>query len=302
MNMEDAHRQLGKIFAEIGNAAVTLVALQQALKDREEEKEKSEAHYESQIRKLSDEKAMRERETEKLHKKIIKLEEALDAKYALESGIKRMREALQGMEQMEENGDIEVKKKMDIIHQELKETRDERDGLKALNKALIFKECQRNDELQEAREELIGELCRLPSRELIGIKRMGELNYDPFFKSTKRKYSDEEAALKADELFSQWQAGLMDPSWHPFRIITVEGCHKEIIDEDDEKLKDLRNECGDEVHEAVTTALMEMNEYKSSGRYVTSEVWNYKEGRKATLKEGISHVLMQLRIPKRERN
>ena len=61
---------------------------------------------------------------------------------------------------------------------------------------------------------------------------------------------------------------------------------QEIIDEEDERLKGLQNEYGDEVYMAVTDVLEEMNEYNSSGRYIVSELWNFKEGRKATLRGG----------------
>uniref|UniRef100_A0A7N2KPG0 Factor of DNA methylation 1-5/IDN2 domain-containing protein n=1 Tax=Quercus lobata TaxID=97700 RepID=A0A7N2KPG0_QUELO len=52
-----------------------------------------------------------------------------------------------------------------------------------------------------------------------------------------------------------------------------------IINEDDEKLKGLKDEYGDELYEAVTTALIEKSEYNPSGGYVISELWNYEEGR-----------------------
>lgn len=66
---------------------------------------------------------------------------------------------------------------------------------------------------------------------------------------------------------------------------------QEIIDENDDKLKDLKNQLGDEVYKAVTTALMELNDYNPSGRYIIPELWNFKEGRKASLKEGVVFML-----------
>lgn len=68
---------------------------------------------------------------------------------------------------------------------------------------------------------------------------------------------------------------------------------QEVINEEDEKLNGLKGEFGDEVYEAVTTALTEINEYNPSGRCVLPELWNFKEERKATSTEGLSYVLKQ---------
>ena len=76
---------------------------------------------------------------------------------------------------------------------------------------------------------------------------------------------------------------------------------QEIIDEDDEQLKNLREEWGDEVYTAVVTAFKEINEYNPSGRYIIPELWNFKEGRKATLKEVIAFSLMSVKKLKRKR-
>lgn len=74
-----------------------------------------------------------------------------------------------------------------------------------------------------------------------------------------------------------------------------------MIDEDDEKLRDLKKEFGDEACNAVTTALKELNEYNPSGRYTVQELWNFTEGRRATLGEGAVHILQQWRRLKRRK-
>lgn len=74
-----------------------------------------------------------------------------------------------------------------------------------------------------------------------------------------------------------------------------------MLDEDNESLHELKDEWSDEIYDAVTTALKELNEYNPSGRYVVPELWNYKENRKATLKEVISYILKQVTTLKRKR-
>ena len=73
---------------------------------------------------------------------------------------------------------------------------------------------------------------------------------------------------------------------------------QEIIDEEDERLKGLKDEYGEELCKAVITSLIEMHECNPSGRYVISELWNYKEGRKASMREVVSYILKQWETPK----
>lgn len=68
---------------------------------------------------------------------------------------------------------------------------------------------------------------------------------------------------------------------------------QEVVDEDDPKLRNLWLDFGDDVCNAVKTALAELNEYNPSGRYVVPELWNFKEGRKATLKEVLQYIVKQ---------
>ncbi|XP_059642814.1 protein INVOLVED IN DE NOVO 2-like [Cornus florida] len=325
---QNARDQLERISKEHERITLHLEAQSKELKQRQKELMEREIQNENERRMLYCEKQMNERATleqkkvdesvlrladdqkrekEKLHKRIIDLEKKLDAKQALELEIEQMRGALQVMKHIGEGeeGDTAVKKKMDVIQEDLKEKEEELENLEALSQALIVKERKSNDELQEARKELINFFKDQSSRASIGVKRMGELDSAAFQLSTKRKHSKQEAAQeKALELCSLWEDYLRDPNWHPFKIITVEGCedHKEIINEEDEKLKGLKNECGDEVYSAVTSALMEMNEYNPSGRYTVPELWNFKQGKKATLREVLSYILKQWKMHKRRKN
>jgi hypothetical protein len=63
----------------------------------------------------------------------------------------------------------------------------------------------------------------------------------------------------------------------------------------------LKEQLGEDVYKAVTTALLEINEYNASGSYVVSELWNNKENRKASITEAIQHVLKQWKAQKRRR-
>lgn len=76
---------------------------------------------------------------------------------------------------------------------------------------------------------------------------------------------------------------------------------QEIVDEEDQKLQSLKQEWGDEIHSAVVTAKKELNEYNASGGYTVNELWNFKEKRKATLKEVISYIVEHIKPLKRRR-
>ncbi|KAK7276284.1 hypothetical protein RIF29_17422 [Crotalaria pallida] len=290
------------------------------------ELEKREARNESQRKKLEeeiDENAMRnsslqmaalehhkaeqnliklaadqKREKEQLHAKIIQLEKELDAKQKLEMEILQLKVKLNGMKPMQDGGDSEVLNKLDALQKDLREREQSLQELDALNQTLIVKERESNDELQEARKELINSIKEMSVRGTanINVKRMGELDSRPFLEALKKKYNVEDVEDRASELCSLWEEYLKDPDWHPFKVTMIEGKHQEIIDDDDEKLKGLKDELGEGVYKAVVAALKEINEYNPSGRYTFSELWNYKEGRKATLREGMQILLMQKKM------
>ncbi|KAF3498761.1 hypothetical protein DY000_02057775 [Brassica cretica] len=146
------------------------------------------------------------------------------------------------------------------------------------------------DSARDRGEELYGWIAKREdyySRTVVGdhLRKQGDL------KLAKERYPAEEADVEAATLCSLWDNHLRDSAWHPIKVIQIDGIHKEVLNEEDEKLKELKKELGDEVFEAVTQALMERNEYNGSGRYIVPELWNFKEGRKATLKEGVVYLM-----------
>ncbi|KAL5569072.1 hypothetical protein UlMin_025647 [Ulmus minor] len=229
-------------------------------------------------------------EQQKTEENILKLVE--DQKRQMESMCRRH---ILELENEKLKGTLNVLKHKGVMRMEskLKEKEEELEDLEALNQTLVMKERKSNDELQEARKELISFVRDMPGSAFIGVRRMGEIDGRPFVNAMKRKYNEEEAVVKATELCSLWTEYLKDPVWHPFKIRKVGGKHQEFIDDEDEKLKALKKELGDEVFDAVSKALIEMNEYNPSGRYITSELWNYNEGRRATLKEGVDLLVQR---------
>lgn len=76
---------------------------------------------------------------------------------------------------------------------------------------------------------------------------------------------------------------------------------KKILNEDDDDLKKLKEEWGVEIHDAVVTALKEIEEFNPSGRYSVKALWSFKDGRQATLKEFIAFCLATMKKLKRKR-
>nr|XP_027102551.1 factor of DNA methylation 5-like [Coffea arabica] len=204
------------------------------------------------------------------------------------------------------------------LSSKLAEKIDEVQDMEALNQALIVREHISNEELQDARKELISThlalviqvLPTLLDGQSIGVKRMGEIDVDPFKVACLRKFSgtngwsmltsnnkyifDSSSVSITFILLRMWKA--------PLQVYVL--AMQEVIDEQDSKLKELRSQWGEGVYNAVANALLELNEYNPSGRYAVSELWNFKEGRKASLKEVIqclAQLLKTLNSAKRRR-
>ncbi|OIV98274.1 hypothetical protein TanjilG_09908 [Lupinus angustifolius] len=319
-----------KIFNDHGRLKMQLETQKNDLELRKIELEKRETHNESERKMLSDEieeNAVKnsslqmasmeqqkadenilklaedqKRQKEELHAKILRLENDLDMKQKLELEIEQLQGKLNVLKHMKDDDeDAEVLNKVDSLLKELRENEEAFQDLDEMNNTLIAKQRKSNDELQEARNELLNFIKEMPNDGNIGVKRMGELDTRPFLEFMKKKYNEEEAEDKASKLCSLWEEYLKDPDWHPFKVIMVEGKETEIIRDDDEKLNGLRSEISKAAYTAVVTALKEINEYNPSGRYISSQVWNYGQGRVATLQEGVQVLLKQWKTYKPKR-
>lgn len=243
------------------------------------------------------------REKQEAYDKIIQLKKQLDAKQMLEMEIEELRGKLQVMKHLGDEDDAAVQNKIKEMNDELQEKVDNLENMEAMNQTLIVKERQSNDELQEARKELIKGLDDMLNgpRTNIGLKRMGELDQKHFVNICKKRFPSGEAETKGVELCSLWQENVKNSAWHPFKVITDDDKVENIIDEEDDKLQSLKQEWGDEIHSAVVEALKEINEYNASGGYTVVELWNFKEKRKATLKEVINYIVDHIKPLKRKR-
>ncbi|KAI7735716.1 hypothetical protein M8C21_010880 [Ambrosia artemisiifolia] len=216
-------------------------------------------------------------ENEEALKNVSVLQRQIDAKQKLELEIEELNGKLQRVKEEALKKVLELKSQLDAeqkLHMEIEELKGKLQGL--------------HDMLQ-------------PGRTNIGVKRMGEIDSKALLEACKDKFDSEEAQIKALELCTLWQDKVNNPEWHPVKVVAVDGAHKEVIDENDELLKNLKAEWGNGVFDAVVTAFKEMNEYNPSGRYVTNELWNFRDNRKATLKEVISYILKTMQSLKRKR-
>ncbi|GER50370.1 XH/XS domain-containing family protein, partial [Striga asiatica] len=242
MESKNARDHLQRVSEECGRATLELEKkkndlneLEKELKAREVKNENEAINLEKlKAEKLQNEKAIMERrraeekvlklaedhkrEKEVLLRKIVELEKQIDAKQALELDIQTLRGKLEVVRRMEDGGDQQEAGKLGLIQKELKDKEEELDFLDTLNQNLIVKERRSNDELQEARKDMIEIFKELVSKS-IRIKRMGELDSKAFISGAKRKHSGREVNIKAVELCTEWDSYLRDANWHPFKIV-----------------------------------------------------------------------------------
>uniref|UniRef100_A0A161Y1D7 Factor of DNA methylation 1-5/IDN2 domain-containing protein n=1 Tax=Daucus carota subsp. sativus TaxID=79200 RepID=A0A161Y1D7_DAUCS len=116
-------------------------------------------------------------------------------------------------------GDYNMTFQIEDLMSELAEKTEELNDMEVLNQTLIMKEHMSNDQLQEARKELLNVLPDLTDSSVVGVKRMGEVNQKPFQDACLQKFSIEEAEMRAMELSSLWQIKVNNSNWHPFKQV-----------------------------------------------------------------------------------
>ncbi|XP_051207397.1 protein INVOLVED IN DE NOVO 2 [Lolium perenne] len=250
-----------------------------------------------------------EQEKEDAFKRQYKLEEDLISKQNLEMELAQLRGKLEVMKHMGAEADT-TSKEVDKISEELKEKDEQLDAMDSINQALIIVERRTNDELEQAKKELIKGLQEMSvTRSIIGVKRMGILDEKAFLAACKKKAAND-VSKKAENydlegesilLLTKWEDEITQPDWHPFKVIDVNGHAKEILQEDDEKLQALKEEAGQEARDVVVKALLEMNEYNPSGRYAVPVLWNFKENRRAPLDEAVDYMLKQWKLNRKKK-
>ncbi|KAF3524497.1 hypothetical protein F2Q69_00051910 [Brassica cretica] len=105
-------------------------------------------------------------------------------------------------------------------------------------------------------------------RSTIGVKMIGQVDDKSFVKSFEKIFSDKVIQLEqAAVLVSKWQEEVYNAAWYPFKFVGTGDGMKEIVDDEDEKLKNLSEEFGEDVKNSVKIALKELNEFNPSGRY-----------------------------------
>lgn len=79
----------------------------------------------------------------------------MDAKQAVQLEIEQLRGKVNVEKHMGDEGDLEVLKKVDVLLKAMREKEEELEELEILNQTLVVQERKSNDELQDARKEMV---------------------------------------------------------------------------------------------------------------------------------------------------
>ncbi|CAH9104711.1 unnamed protein product [Cuscuta europaea] len=226
--LENKKKQLDSWSRELNKPEVLTGREKQKLEDEKQKNDARNSSLEmaSEEQKKADENVLRlveehKREKDEALQKILKLEKDIDAKQKLEMEIEDLNGKLEVMKHMGGEDDAAVQAKIKEMNEQLESKREEMQDLDEMNSALLKRERQSNDELQEARKALLQALPDMLNirHSHSGIKRMGEIDSKVFQNVCKQRFSSEEADVKALELCSLWQEKVKDSNWHPFIMI-----------------------------------------------------------------------------------
>ncbi|XP_010690710.2 factor of DNA methylation 5 [Beta vulgaris subsp. vulgaris] len=175
--------------------------------------------------------------------------------------------------------------------------------LESPNQTLESNKDTSNEELRSARTEAINCFLTMDGDgTLIGIKRFGEIDRRPFQDVCSKFFGNRNWEEKFNELFSLWQENVNDPSWNPFKKEINRGKLSEVIDDNDKKLAELREEWGEEAYKAVVNALLDSRKFDPRTNSSNPELWNFEEGRRADLKEVIQYIIQRCDVYKNKYN
>lgn len=227
----------------------------------------------------------------------------LVSQHKLEQEIQAL-EAIIESKKLEANESVQGSTNIHDLENSLRELKEEKELLEDTNQKLTYKERELNDEVQNATKAAVTILAKKGDTQSIGIKRMGELDLEPWKIVSKQKFKNhpDDWQIPYATLTSAWEKNVRDGQWHPFKTVQVgDDKYEQLINKEDEKLAKLRREFGDAVYLTVVNALNELQEHNASGRYPVSVAWNYKQQRKATLEEIINHLAIEKVATKRRR-
>ncbi|TVU47570.1 hypothetical protein EJB05_07176, partial [Eragrostis curvula] len=194
------------------------------------------------------------------------------------------------------------RKKLEDAQEQLTEALEELDASQTLCTDLTVRDRRSNDELQMLRMKIINHFpVGRMGNATIGVKRMSEIDKKAFITACRSKpdpITDEE---EATILLSQLEADIANPNWHPFRMIQAEGDFTQVINENDPTLRNIQEAQGKTIYSMVTTALCQIDEFNRSGGYPIPVLWNYREGREATLDEAVDFIMNKCDRLKRKR-
>ncbi|KAG6545273.1 hypothetical protein Mapa_013386 [Marchantia paleacea] len=191
----------------------------------------------------------------------------------------------------------EVEKKNADFEEKLTSLNEDLEAQLGTLQTLTTKEREANDELEEARHLGVKAMQKFGSDQGLFVKRMGEINDEPWKRECKIRYKKEKDGWGTifRTKFSEWEDKVKNPDFHAFKIVKVgnedDDKWKRILDETNPDLLALKEELGEEVRQTVVTALEEIEEWNPSGRYPRPIVWNFEANRRASVSEIIKVLL-----------